>query len=61
MVKEFEQALESKEAVKHHEQSPGVQVAFAKEVKDLVKAMGEIGNHITKIVEISSPWTAGKS
>ena len=46
MMQEFEEAIPSvtKEDTRHHEQTPGVQVLFKKDVTSLVSAIEEVGN-----------------
>jgi hypothetical protein len=45
LVTEMEASMEEKKSsFKHHEEAPGVQASFAKNVKDLVKKFEDFGN-----------------
>lgn len=50
VVKEFESTFEAPKPsnIRHHEQIPGVQKAFAKDVQNLIEVINEMGNPFTE-------------
>lgn len=44
MVQEFEGSISTKESHDHHEQKPGIQCAFSKDVTNTIAAFEELGN-----------------